>query len=28
MWDLSADYDGRSQDLLNAMYAEFVQVNK
>jgi uncharacterized protein (TIGR03437 family) len=24
MWDLSADYDGTSQDLLDAMYAAFV----
>lgn len=28
MWDLSGDYDGHSQELLNAMYNEFVKVNK
>jgi chitinase len=28
MWDLSADYDGSSQDLLDAMYGEFVKVKQ
>ena len=27
MWDLSADYDGQSQDLLDAMYGVFVRYN-
>jgi hypothetical protein len=25
MWDLSADYDGQGQDLLDAMYGVFKQ---
>ena len=28
MWDISGDYDGHSQDLLDAMYDEFVKVKQ